>query len=374
MKPLVFLCIYLLYGPIVKAQVFDEYSYIDRRVLSIPESETLSSVSIARYIQSNFKTDREKLRAIYAWVTTNIKYDTDSMFPINWSLEHEEKISATLRRRRGVCENYAALFTDIAVKSGFQSFVVNGYTRQHGFVNRAGHSWSAVNLQEEWFLCDPTWDNESRGNTKYFLVNPADFIESHIPFDPLWQLLERPLMDHEFSKGLFNGPKSKTTFNFKDSVKDFLLLDSLQQLEASNRRIKEAGIENVRQKHWVAYNQMKIAGIYGEQDMNLYNSAVGELNKANIIFNRYVQYRNDRFIPEKADEEINNLLDPIERLLSSASKKLAQMGKGAENFQYDTGTIKERLAVLSKRVQEQQAFLSRYLATGIAERERLFYK
>jgi Transglutaminase-like superfamily len=374
MKPLFFLCFYICCSPVVKGQDFNEFASIDRKVLNIPAAETYSSASIAGYVQSNFKTDLEKLRAIYSWVITNIRYDTDSMFPINWSLEHEEKIAATLRRRRGVCENYAALFTDIALKSGFPSFVVSGYTRVQGSVNRAGHSWCAVYLRQEWFLCDPTWDNGYAGNTKYFLVSPAEFIESHIPFDPLWQLLEYPLTEHEFNRGLFHSKRDEPVFNFTDSVKAFLQLDSLRQLEESSRRRRQAGIENERQKNWLAYNQMKIAGIYGEKDMNLYNSAVTDLNKANTVFNNFVQYRNNRFEPARPDAEINSLLDPIGGLISSALKKLDQMGQAVENFQYDTGTIKNRLTILSGRVEEQESFLKRYLATAAAERERLFYK
>ncbi|MEO5891498.1 MAG: transglutaminase domain-containing protein [Ferruginibacter sp.] len=374
MKALLFICLYICCSSIVKGQGFSDLTWVDRRALSIPTAKTYSADSIASYMQLNFKTDLEKTRAIYTWVTTNIRYDTDSMFPINWSLEQEEKISATLRRRRGVCENYAALFTGIVSKTGIPAFVVNGYTRNNGYVNRAGHSWCAVNVQQQWFLCDPTWDSDSRGNNRFFLIGPSEFIESHIPFDPLWQLLEYPLMEHEFGKGLFRSKKDRPLFNYVDSVKAFLQLDSLQQLEASNRRIKEAGIENERQKYWVAYNQMKIAGIYGEKDMHLYNSAVSDLNQANNIFNDFVQYRNNRFTPLKTDAEINNLLVPIPGLVSAALRKIEQMGKAVENFQYDTGAIKSRLLLLSGRVKEQQNFLNQYLATGPAERPKLFYK
>ncbi|MEP7110241.1 MAG: transglutaminase domain-containing protein [Ferruginibacter sp.] len=374
MKLLLFLCFYIYCGPILRGQGFNDFAGIDRKAGNIPAGETYSTSSIAGYVQSNFKTDLEKLRAIYTWVITNIRYDKDSMYHINWSMDPGEKISATLRRRKGVCENYAALFTDIAIKSGFKCFVVNGFTNESGSVNRAGHSWCAVSLQQQWYLCDPTWDVGCEGNTKYFLANPAQFIETHIPFDPLWQLLENPLTENDFSRGFFHSKKSHLAFNFSDSVKAFLQLDSLRQLEAASRRIREAGIENERQKDWLAYNQMKIAIIYGENDMNLYNSAVTDLNNANAIFNDFVQYRNNRFIPVRPDTQINALLDPIPVLLSSALKKLDQMGQAVENFQYDAGTIKNRLGILAGRVKEQQIFLERYIASSVAERRKLFYR
>ncbi len=373
MKGLLIICGCIYLNLPVNGQENRDFAYIDNKVQHIPSAETFSTSAIAGYMRSNFKTDQEKLRAIYTWVITNISYDTDSMYHINWSMDPDAKISATLRRRRGVCENYATLFTDIAMKSGFYAQVVNGYTSL-GTGNKAGHSWCAVQLQDKWFLCDPTWDIDYKGNTKYFLVAPIDFIETHMPFDPLWQLLEYPVTDHEFKRGSFSSKKDKHIFNFKDSAKAFFQLDSLQQLENSNRRIKQSGIENDRQKNWLAYSQMKIASIYGEKDMNLYNSAVADLNEANAVFNDYVKYRNNRFIPVRPDVVMSKLLDDIPMLISSAKKKLEQVGQTVENFQYDTSSIISSLNKLSGRVTEQKSFLKKYLSLNGEERSKSFYK
>lgn len=359
-------------GGLINAQGSNDFAGFGKGVY-IPNAKTFSSDSIAGYMQLNFKTGPEKLLAIYNWVTTNIRYDTDSMYAINWSLDHEEKVAATLRRKRGVCDNYATVFSDIAMKSGFPSFVVTGYTREAGAVNRAGHSWSAVQLLGEWYLCDPTWD-VGYSETRFFLVSPAQFIDTHMPFDPLWQLLEHPITEHDFNSGFFRANKSETYFNFIDSVQSFFRLDSLQQLEASSRRIKRAGVQNDRQKNWLAYNQMKIAGMYGENDMNLYNSAVTDLNKANIVFNEFIKYRNSQFLPAISDDEINKLLNPIGLLLSGAAKKIDQIGRGTENFQYDTGSLQQQITTLKDRVQVQRDFVKRYLASSMGERIKLFYR
>ena len=374
MKPLIVICLIVFYSQMAKGQGQNENADILQYNPRIPKAETYATVSIARYIQSNYKTDKEKLTAIYAWVITNIRYDKDSMYHINWSLYPEEKITATLRRKRGVCENYAALFTDIALKCGFRSFVVSGYTKQSGSVNSAGHSWCAVSLENEWYLCDPTWDAGSSGKIFYFLVSPVQFIQTHMPFDPLWQLLPNPVTDHEFRKGFFYPGREKASYNIKDSINVFFQLDSLQQMEAAAGRVKRGGIENERVKNWLAYNQMKIAIVYGEKDMDLYNAAVADLNKANNIFNDFIQYRNNGFIPYKPDAKIKSMLEPVSILLSSADLKLNQLGQKIENFQYDTGTIKSRLNKLKERLQDQQHFLNRYLATNEKERIKLFYQ
>ncbi|MCW3090915.1 MAG: hypothetical protein JWP81_1984 [Ferruginibacter sp.] len=373
MKQWVFFCVLICCCQMLDGQNSNDFAGFGHRGVYIPASKTFSSDSIAGYMQSNFKSDPEKLRAIYNWVTTNIRYDTDSMYAINWSLDHKDKVAATLRRKKGVCENYAAVFTDIAVKSGFPSFVVSGYTREAGSVNRSGHSWSAVQLQGDWYLCDPTWD-AGYGDTRYFLVDPNQFIASHMPFDPLWQLLEHPITEREFQSGSFHSKKNDGVFNFADSIQAFFKLDSLQQLEASTNRIKRAGVENERQKNWLAYNQMKIAGMYGENDMNLYNSSVEDLNKANAVYNNFIKYRNNQFLPARPDPEINEMLGPVSGLLLAALKKIDQIGKGVENFQYDTGTLQQQIKVLKDRVQVQQDFVKQYLESSVGERAHLFYK
>lgn len=374
MKPLFVICFIVCCSQEVKSQDQHEYTAIQQYTPNIPNAETYAAVSIARYIQSNYKTDMDKLSAIYSWIVTNIRYDKDSMYHINWSMYPDEKIAATLRRKRGVCENYAALFTDIAMKCGFRSFVVSGYTKQSGSVNSAGHSWCAVSLENKWYLCDPTWDAGFSGKAMYFLVSPVQFIQTHMPFDPLWQLLDNPITDHEFRKGFFYSKQDKKPYNFVDSVNAFFQLDSLQQMEAAAKRVKQGGVENERVKNWLAYNQMQIAIVYGEKDMNLYNAAVADLNKANKVFNDFIQYRNNRFMPARPDVQIKPMLEPVSLLLSSADEKLKQLGLTVENFQYDTGTIKAKISKLKGRLQDQQRFLNRYLATTENDRIKLFYQ
>ena len=340
----------------------------------IPVKETYSTASIAAYLQANYKTDREKLQAVYLWVTTNITYDKDSMYNINWGPDPETKITASMRRRKGVCENFAGIFTDIVLKCSIPSFVVTGYTAEYGSMRRTGHAWSAVYLNNEWLLCDPTWDAGRGKNANYFLISPSEFIESHIPFDPLWQLLPYPKLQKEFSNQNFSAKKDAAPLNVADSVKAFMLLDSVHQMEASLLRMHQAGLQDEMVKTWQAYVNMKIAIVYEDKDMNRYNSAVADLNRATAIFNNFVEYRNNRFIPAKPDAEISTLLDPIILILLSANKKLDKIGQSVENFQYNTDGVKNKIDALHLRVQEQQHFLKQYMQSSLADRGKLFYK
>ena len=138
--------------------------------------------------------------------------------------------------------------------------------------------------------------------------------------------------------------------------------------------MRQAGVKNDMVKIWQAYVNMKIAIVYEDKDMNLYNSAVADLNRATTIFNNFVEYRNNRFIPAKPDAEISTLLDPIVLILLSANKKLDKIGQSVENFQYNTDQLRQRLNALNKRLAEQNNFLNRYLAATVAEREKMIYE
>lgn len=374
MKCLLFLWWNIFCSLCANAQGPQDFSLVDYKALSIPAAITNSTKGIADYIGQHFTGEKEKSRAIYKWVTTNIQYSTDSMYSINWGGNPESKITEALRRKKGVCENYAAIFTDIATRCGLQSFVISGYTKQLGIINKTGHSWCAVNIEKEWLLCDPTWDAGFNADAHWFLISPAAFIETHMPFDPLWQLLEQPISDEDFYRGRSHSSKDKSYFNVADSVKSFLQLDSLRRLESSARRMQALAEKNELQKNWKAYVAMKIAIVYEDKDMDLYNSAVADLNRVTAIYNAFIQYRNSRFILVKPDAELAAMLEPVAAILSAAWEKTGKIGKTVESQQYDTGDLRHQLSILTGRVQAQQDFLKRYLAVDPATREQLFYQ
>lgn len=159
MKQIKLIVFFLLSTPVLQAQkvVANEFSIIDKKMLQLPDSVTRTTESISNYITSNFKTDKEKARATFIWVATNIHYDIDNMFAINFYEPKEDKITKPLKTRKGICENYAALFNDICSKSGIKSFVIEGYTKQNGFADYIPHAWCAAFIDISWFMFDPTW-------------------------------------------------------------------------------------------------------------------------------------------------------------------------------------------------------------------------
>src|ERR1043166_4110514 len=92
-----------------------DYSSIDKIALQIPDSLSRTTENIAKYVSANFKSKDERARAIFIWTVTNIEYDIENMFAINFYEKRQDKINRSLKTRKGNCENYAALFNDICL-------------------------------------------------------------------------------------------------------------------------------------------------------------------------------------------------------------------------------------------------------------------
>ena len=348
-------------------------SYADSRAMNVPMINSYSTLQLATYINYQFTNDQQKTRAAYRWVTANISYDTDSMLAINWNQNNAEKIAATLRRKKGVCDNFASVFADILLKMNIPSYTVHGFTNQFGLAGRA-HSWTAVQQDNKWYLCDPTWDAGFINEPRFFLVSPHEFLATHWPFDPLWQLIPYPVTFPEFKKGLTAGTQKKEKYTLPDAINIFLSSDSLQQLEATTSRMRTNGLEQKQLHLWVEYNQMNIAIMYEENNRILYNAAVADANKANEFLNNFSHYRNEFFRPAKTDASLLAMLQPVHGFISEALKKVAAIGLKNNNFQYNTGLLRERLHALTKRLEENNLFLNLYLQAGTTEREKVFYK
>ena len=355
-----------------KAQGYDD-SRVVRKALDIPKSLTNSTSDIAAYIKSNFNTDKEKARAIYSWVTANIRFSSDSANIINLGVNEEAKITVALRRRKGVCENYAAIFNDIALKSGLSSFVVSGYTKQNGFVDKTGHSWCVALIDKEWQLFDPTWDEGREMNPGYFMMSPAQFIETHIPYDPLWQLLNYPVTHRQFYSGVYK-MKNTPFFNYADSLNAYVVMDSLHKFQSCALRMQRDELNNKLVKDNYNSIKMNIETINQDKDVDLYNSSVADLNNATNILNNFIQYRNNKFTPEKEDPELDALLDGIDNNLHSALKKLDEIDRSQAVFTIGTDHVRDRISALSNRMKEQKEFLYRYTSTAKNLRQSLFFK
>jgi len=171
---------------------------------------------LADTLTSSFKTDSEKVRAIYYWIGHNIGYDCHAFHlaksNYNYNELYDERDARTLSKRKGVCEDYAALFYSMCKEAGVKCVVLTGYgaydlkaaisMNSDGVLNLT-HAWDAVKINGTWRLVDPTWasgycdENVTKFTRAFtyswFMVPAKEFLLSHFPDDSQWELINTPL-------------------------------------------------------------------------------------------------------------------------------------------------------------------------------------
>jgi hypothetical protein len=358
------------------------YATIDKKALQLPDSLTKTTDQIASYISSNFSTENEKSRAIFIWVASNIEYDIENMFAINFYENKKEKIAKPLKTKKGICENYASLFTDICLKSGIKSFVIEGYTKQNGFTDYIPHAWSAAFVDSSWFLFDPTWGSGyinggkffKKINNYYYKSSPITLIKSHMPFDYLWQFLYYPVTNQEFYEGRTQQNKTKPFFNFNDTLQLYESQSHIDQLIASAYRVEKNGVKNSLVFDRLQHLKLEIENDRQTKKVNLYNSAVSDYNEGVNGFNDFINYRNKQFNPMKPDPAIQNMLDVPENTLNEAKNKLAQISNPDLNTSNLIIQLTKSIDDALTQMREQQLWLKLYFSKNKSGRRSMFYE
>jgi len=360
----------------------NEYAAIDEKALLMPDSSAASPGSMAAYINTNFKGDREKARAVFIWIATNIQYDIANMFALNFYETEDEKVAKVLKAKKGICANYAALFNAVCSKAGIRCYEVEGYTKQNGFTDYIPHAWCIARVDTAWYIFDPTWGSGYVSNGKfipkvnnyYFMTRPSDIIRSHMPFDYLWQCLYYPVTNQQFYEGNVAGDKTAPYFNFPDSIAVYEKLARTDAYADAARRIGNNGVKNSMIFDRLQHLHREIEMERQHERVVLYNAATVDYNKSTSDFNVYIDYYNKQFKPAKPDTAIREMLNTVVNRLKAATSKLDQI-KNPDAATADLIVFfRKQIADLSAHVGEQQAWLNKYLAKGKIGRQMMFLK
>lgn len=336
---------------------------------NIPAKETHTAEGIAQYINTHYQGNEEKIAAIYNWIVYNIKYDADSIHYVILDEDNDQRISTALKRKAGVCENFAALFTDLCNLCQIPSFAIEGYTRQGGGIDRPAHMWSAAKSNDGWFLYDPTWDARyfknggfyNKSGNSYFKVSPAIFIQTHLPFDPLFQFLNYPITYRQFLNGSAGERNVDNYFNYIDSIEVYNSSDPEQRFLSSLQRIKKTNWPSSKIDTKIKRIQFELEVRYQDHEVASYDSSVNSYNQAINLYNSYLTYRNNQFQPSKSNEELQLLFKEIRSLISKANKTLAEVRATKANLVMDTGALQNKLDQLNENLHNQETILKDHL-------------
>ena len=170
-----------------------DWSDLDRRVVASDDYDARSLDALAAHIRRRASGDAARLRAAFVWSAAHVSYDHAALTGTRPSQSAE----TVLETRRGVCEGISRLVVALAARLGIEATAVGGWaTPPSGEAAVAPdglHMWVAARVDGRWTLSDPTWAPGAAAPSVWFDVPPDEFVRTHLPLDPQWQLLETPL-------------------------------------------------------------------------------------------------------------------------------------------------------------------------------------
>ncbi|KAI1391011.1 uncharacterized protein F4822DRAFT_169666 [Hypoxylon trugodes] len=169
-------------------------SQVDKnsRFISGLPSMTTAVTLATTYVCRPYKSEVQRLRAIFTWVAEKI----------NWEEDYEGEVDTrhVIQTKRGCSEEYAVLVHEMCAAIGIHSEVVRGYLKspgeipETGLMPRSNHWWNAVVIDNEWRMMDcclASPSNPRRGQYSgassttaefwWFLTRPTELCWTHIP-------------------------------------------------------------------------------------------------------------------------------------------------------------------------------------------------
>lgn len=176
-----------------QVQVLDVTDYVDNLADFKPRTEAQmfeSQINYAEHVNAilgNAVTKKEKAKAIFDWLCSNIAYDT------TLQIHNADRCWQT---RRGVCQAYCELFVHLAKAVGVTADIVVGKSKNpDGIVSDENHAWIFVYTKGyEGIFIDPTWGAGSvqngifkaEVNDLWFDIDPDWLIFTHFANEKDW--------------------------------------------------------------------------------------------------------------------------------------------------------------------------------------------
>ncbi len=378
----IYLVLFFVISFLSFGQVNTGYSLVDAKMAVIPASSTTSTDAIAKYINSNFKTETDKIRAVFYWTASNISYDVANMFAVNFNETVQEQIARTLKTKKGVCIHYAVVFNELSQKTGIQSYIIDGYTKQNGKVGDLAHAWTAAKIDKKWYLFDPTWGSgyvnngrfSKKINNYYFKADPTKIIASHIPFDYLWQFSNYPITNGEFYEGKIQINKNKKYFDFEKEIAKYNALSEADQLFASAERIEKNGLKNAMILERYEGKKQQLTYLRQNTNIEKLNAIVNEMNEAVVLLNDFIHYRNNKFKPAFSDDEISSMIEIPRAKLVKCQNDIYSVGAVGNKNASNVASIKSSIGAALAQADEHSLFVKKYLSASKIVRKTMFSK
>jgi transglutaminase/protease-like cytokinesis protein 3 len=173
-----------------------------RFINSLPPMTNPTSLAQG-YVCRPYRSDVQKLRAIFTWVGEKVGWDED--------FEGDIDTRRVIQTKRGCSQEMAVLVMEMCSSVGLHAEVVRGYLKTPGEIldldnlSRPNHWWNAVLVDGEWRIMDCSLASPSnprrslyshagsQAESWYFLARPSEICYTHVPLLPEQQHICPPI-------------------------------------------------------------------------------------------------------------------------------------------------------------------------------------
>ena len=374
--------LFLMFTVVSFGQTNVNYTLVDAKMDKIPNDLSNSTIGISEYINANFKSENDKVRAAFYWVASNIRYDIENIESIDYKEISQDKIKNTVLTKKGVCIHYTEVFNDIAQKVGVKSYPIYGYTKQNGKIDVLSHAWCAARIDNVWWLFDPTWGAGYIDKKKFFKkinnlnykVSPSKFIETHMPFDYLWQFLNYPITNQEFIEGKTQLNKTKPNFDFVTQIGEYDAMSDLDKERTALIRIEKNGVKNSLIREMVLSKKSQVDAMQNNEAMEKMRVISDDYNQAISMFNDFIFYRNNKFKPVLSDEAIKAMIETPKQKIIDCQNRIYKIGSYNDSNIANVKSLKNAIIDVLKQIEVQEKFVNEYLSKSKLGRKSMFTK
>lgn len=384
------LCGISTYAQSGKKSVRPAVKPVTAAIVTIPEEATASPSTLAKWLKAHTSSQQALQQALFNWMAGHIAYDVDNINRVSSYRDSAAAMLKTLQTRKGLCTDYAVLYAHVCREAGISAIVVTGYALQHDIMIPTGsHDWVVVKNGSQWTITDPTWgagavDNGrfvQRTNWTWFQASPQIAVKTHMPYDPMWQMLSFPLRHDELGSMAFAAAAKRPVFAYNDSLHAWFRQSRLERLQEASARIRRfGGATNPFIMTELDWMDQSIRVLAGNQEIEARNRRVDQFNAVNReyteivkLYNEYAGFKNRQFMPEVKDAALKQMIDGIAGRLNVAEQSLAGLKAADEEWKQNFEELQGAISSMKERVAQERFFVGKYLKTEKGKRKELFY-
>ncbi|MCX7921124.1 MAG: transglutaminase-like domain-containing protein [Clostridia bacterium] len=143
----------------IKVELKNDRDVFLNSIQTVNWANSTNVTNKARELTIGAQNEEEKVRRIYNYIVSSIKYDFDKLDKV--PSDYTPDTESTLESKKGICYDYSALFAGMLRSIGIPSKLVKGYT-----TNAKGyHAWNEVYIKSlgKWIVVDTTYDSQVKG-------------------------------------------------------------------------------------------------------------------------------------------------------------------------------------------------------------------